>query len=56
MPQSIREKEKATRINLVIPESMRKELEKLVKKGKYTNLSEVVRDAIRQLLQKYQNQ
>jgi len=46
---------KTTRINVIIPAVMKKELDKLVRDGKFTTLSDAVREAIRLLLEKYKN-
>jgi len=46
---------KTTKINVVIPVAMREELDKLVRDGKFTTLSDAVREAIRLLLEKYKN-
>ena len=50
------ESERNVKINLVIPESMKEQLLLLIKKGKFTTISEAVREAIRLLLKKYQKE
>lgn len=37
-------------INISIPQAMREEIKKLVKEGRYTSFSEVVRDGLRKVL------
>jgi len=51
-----KESERNVKINLIVPESMKEQLLLLVKKGKFATISEAVREAIRQMLQKYQKE
>ena len=46
---------KTVRINVILPRVMKDELEKLVRSGEFTTLSDAVREAIRLLLEKYKN-
>jgi len=47
--------ERYIRINVTIPRALKDELKKLVEEGKFTTISDCIREAIRLLLEKYKN-